>query len=73
MSYKRGTEANGAAHGEGTMGTEVNGLYFSVHCSQRYGQAIGKIIEAGKLNLEGYDEFLGLTEKALREILEFVS
>jgi len=28
---------------------------------------------AGKLNLEGYDEFLGLTEKALREILEFVS
>jgi hypothetical protein len=34
---------------------------------------IGKIIEAGKLNLEGYDEFLGLTEKALREILEFVS
>ena len=34
---------------------------------------IGKIIEAGKLNLEGYDEFLGLTEKALKEILEFVS
>jgi len=34
---------------------------------------LGKIIQAGKLNLEGYDEFLGLTEKALREILEFVS
>jgi hypothetical protein len=34
---------------------------------------IGKIIEAEKPNLEGYDEFLGLTEKALREILEFVS
>ena len=34
---------------------------------------IGKIIEAGKFNLEGYDEFLGLQEKALREILEFVS
>jgi glutaconate CoA-transferase subunit B len=33
---------------------------------------LGKIIQAGKLNLEGYDEFLGLTEKALREILEFV-
>jgi len=34
---------------------------------------IGKIILAGKLNLEGYDEYLGLEEKALREILEFVS
>jgi len=34
---------------------------------------IGKIIEAGKLNLEGYDEYLGMQEKALREILEFVS
>jgi glutaconate CoA-transferase subunit B len=34
---------------------------------------IGKIILAGKLNLEGYDEYLGLQEKALREILEFVS
>lgn len=34
---------------------------------------LGKIILAGKLNLEGYDEFLGLMEKALREILDFVS
>jgi hypothetical protein len=34
---------------------------------------IGKIILAGKLNLEGYDEYLGMQEKALREILEFVS
>ena len=34
---------------------------------------IGKIIEAWKLNLEGYDEYLGMQEKALREMLEFVS
>jgi glutaconate CoA-transferase subunit B len=33
---------------------------------------IGRIIDAGKLNLEGYDEYLRLTEEALREILEFV-
>lgn len=34
---------------------------------------IGRIILAGKLNLEGYDEYLGIQEKALKEILEFVS
>jgi len=34
---------------------------------------VGKIILAGRLNLEGYDEYLGMQEKALREILEFVS
>jgi hypothetical protein len=34
---------------------------------------IGKIIQAGKLKLEGYDEYLGMQEKALREILESVS
>jgi len=34
---------------------------------------IGKFILGGKLNLEGYDEYLGMQEKALREILEFVS
>jgi len=34
---------------------------------------IGKIILARKLNLEAYDEYLGMQEKALREILEFVS
>jgi glutaconate CoA-transferase subunit B len=33
---------------------------------------IGRIISTGKLNLEGYDEFLGMQEKALREILQFV-
>jgi glutaconate CoA-transferase subunit B len=34
---------------------------------------IGKIILGGKLNLEGYDEYLGMQEKAFREILDFVS
>jgi hypothetical protein len=34
---------------------------------------IGKIILAGKLNLDGYDEYLGIQEKAVKEILEFVS
>jgi glutaconate CoA-transferase subunit B len=34
---------------------------------------IGKILLAGKLDLEGYDEYLGMQEKALREVLEFVS
>jgi glutaconate CoA-transferase, subunit B len=34
---------------------------------------IGKIILAGKLDLEGYDEYLGIQEKAVKEILEFVS
>jgi glutaconate CoA-transferase subunit B len=34
---------------------------------------IGKILLAGRLDLEGYDEYLGMQEKALREILEFVS
>ena len=34
---------------------------------------IGKIIAAGKLNLEGYDEYLGMTERAIAELLEFVS
>jgi hypothetical protein len=33
---------------------------------------IGKILPAGKLNLEGHDEYLGMREQALREILEFV-
>jgi glutaconate CoA-transferase subunit B len=34
---------------------------------------IGRIILAGRLNLEGYDEYLGMQEKAFREILDFVS
>ena len=34
---------------------------------------IGKFILAGKLDLEGYDEYLGMQEKAFREILESVS
>jgi glutaconate CoA-transferase subunit B len=34
---------------------------------------LGKIIEAGKLNLEGYDEFLGLVETAIAEVQGFVT
>jgi len=34
---------------------------------------IGRIVLAGKLNLEGYDEYLGMQEKAFREILDFIS
>ena len=34
---------------------------------------IGKIILEGKLDLEGYDMFLGLVEKAVGEVLEFVT
>jgi glutaconate CoA-transferase subunit B len=33
---------------------------------------IGKFILAGKLDLEGYDQYLGMQEKALREILQSV-
>jgi glutaconate CoA-transferase subunit B len=34
---------------------------------------IGKIIAEGKLDLEGYDTFLQLTEKAIQEVLETVT
>ena len=34
---------------------------------------IGKIIMEGKFNLEGYDTFLGLGEKAIQEVLDFVT
>ena len=34
---------------------------------------IGKIILGGKVNLEGYDTFSKLAEKAIAEVLEFVS
>jgi glutaconate CoA-transferase subunit B len=34
---------------------------------------IGRIIEARKFDLEGYDTYLGLTEKAIAEVLEFVT
>jgi len=34
---------------------------------------ISKIIAEGKLDLEGYDEFLGLAERAIGEVLEFVT
>jgi glutaconate CoA-transferase subunit B len=33
---------------------------------------IGKFILAGKLDLEGYDQYLGMQEKALREMLQSV-
>jgi len=34
---------------------------------------IGKIIIEGKFNLEGYDTFLELGERAIKEVLEFVT
>jgi hypothetical protein len=34
---------------------------------------IGKILAEGKLNIEGYDTFLQLTERAIQEVLETVT
>ena len=34
---------------------------------------IGKIVLGGRLNLEGYDEYLKLVEKAIDEVLDFVT
>ena len=34
---------------------------------------LGKIIAEGKFNLEGYNTFLELSDRAIREVLDFVS